>query len=92
MGRAHLPEAEEAMRRALEIRPTYAWSHFMIGLALLQSGNPRAALLEMQQEQQEVARLSGLAMVYHALGRTAARDNALARLIKEQAAAHSCAR
>jgi adenylate cyclase len=86
MARAHLPEAEDAMRRALDIRPTYAWGHFMIGLALLESGDPRAALLEIQQEQQEGAQLSGLSMVYHALGRAAAGDNTLARLIKEQAA------
>jgi TolB-like protein len=85
MGRAHPSEAEGAMRRALDIRPTYAWGHFMIGLALLGSGNPHAALLEMQQEQQEVGQISGLAMVYHALGRTADADATLARMIKEQA-------
>jgi TolB-like protein/thioredoxin-like negative regulator of GroEL len=86
MGRAHLPEAEAAIRRALDIRPTYSWGHFMLGLALLKSGNPHAALLEMQQEQQEVAQLAGLAMAYHALARAADADATLARLIKEQAA------
>jgi adenylate cyclase len=85
MGRGHLSEAEGAMRRALDIRPTYAWGHFMLGLALLERGSPHAALLEMQQEQQEVGKLSGLAMVYHALGRAADADATLARLIKEQA-------
>ena len=82
MGRAHPSEAEDALRRVLDIRPTYAGAHFMMGLALLDSGNPRAALLEMQQEQH----LAGLAMVYHALGKAAARDAALARLIKEEGA------
>jgi tetratricopeptide (TPR) repeat protein len=91
MGRAHLSEAEGAMRRALDIRPTYAWGHFVLGLALLESGNPHAALLEMQQEQQEVAQLHGLAMVYHALGRTADADATLSRMIKEQAADHAFA-
>jgi adenylate cyclase len=86
MGRAHLSEAEAAMRRALDIRPTYAWGHFMLGLALLESGNTQSALLEIQQEQQEIAQLSGLAMVYHALGRAADADTTLARMIKEQAA------
>jgi adenylate cyclase len=85
MGRAHLPEAEAAMRRALDIRPTYSWGHFMLGMIMLERGDPRVALLEMQKEQQEVAQLSGLAMVYHALGRTADADAALTRLIKEQA-------
>lgn len=85
MGRAHLPEAEAAMRRALDIRPTYSWGHFMLGMIMLKRVDPRVALLEMQKEQQEVAQLSGLAMVYHALGRTADADAALTRLIKEQA-------
>lgn len=60
--------------------------HFMLGLVLLERGNPLAALVEMQKEQQEVAQLSGLAMVYHALGRAADADATLGRLIKEQAA------
>jgi len=85
MGRAHLPEGDAAIRRLLDIRPTYAWGHFMLGLVLLKSGNPHAALLEMQQEQQEVAQLAGLAMAYHALGRAADADATLARLVKEQA-------
>jgi TolB-like protein/thioredoxin-like negative regulator of GroEL len=85
MGRAHLSEAEAAIRRALIIRPTYSWGHFMLGLVLLEKGNPEAALLEMQQEQQEVGQLSGLAMVYHALRRKADADATLARMLKEQA-------
>ena len=86
MGRGHLPEAETAIRRELIVRPNYAWGHFMLGVVLLERGNPHAAQLEMQQEQQEVAQLSGLAMVYHAFGRTADADATLARLITEQAA------
>jgi tetratricopeptide (TPR) repeat protein len=86
MGRGHLTEAEAAIRRGLVVRPNYAWGHFMLGVVLLERGNPNAALSEMQQEQQEVAQLSGLAMVYHASGRTADADATLARLIKEQAA------
>ncbi|MHB8476775.1 MAG: TIR domain-containing protein [Steroidobacteraceae bacterium] len=86
MGRAHLSEAEVAIRRALDIRPTYGWGHAMLGIVLLESGNPHAALIEMQQEQQEFGQLPGLAMVYHALGQSADSDAALARMIKEQAA------
>jgi len=86
MGRGHLTEAEAAIRRALVVRPNYAWGHFMLGVVLLEQGKSDAALLEMQQEQQEVAQLSGLAMVYDAFGRTADADATLARLIKEQAA------
>jgi predicted Zn-dependent protease len=85
IGGARLPEAEAGMRRALDIRPTYAWGHFMLGMIMLERGDPRVALLEMQKEQQEVAQLSGLALVYYVLGSTADADAALARLIKEQA-------
>jgi TolB-like protein/tetratricopeptide (TPR) repeat protein len=85
MRRGRLPEAEAAIRRALEIRPTYTWGHYELGLVLLERGDRDAALVEMQQEQQEVGQLSGLPMVYYALGRKAESDDALARLIKEHA-------
>ena len=52
--RGHLPEAEAAMRRALDIRPTYAWGHYILGLVLLARGERAAALLEMQQESTDV--------------------------------------
>jgi cytochrome c-type biogenesis protein CcmH/NrfG len=42
MGRAHMSEAEGAMRRALDMRPTYAWGHLMVGLALLERKNSDA--------------------------------------------------
>jgi TolB-like protein len=81
--RGHLPEAEAAMRRVLDIRPTYSWGHYYLGLILLARGNRDAALLEMQQETIDDPQLGGLAMVYHALGRKADSDAALARMLKE---------
>ena len=48
--RGHLPEAEAAMRRALDIRPTFGYGHYILGLVLLERGDRDAALLEMQQE------------------------------------------
>jgi tetratricopeptide (TPR) repeat protein len=86
MRRGHLPEAEAAMRRALEIRPTFAWAHFFLGLALLARGDREAALVEMRHEMTEVgAQQNGLALVYYALGRKAESDAALADMLKEQA-------
>ena len=84
--RGHLPEAEAAERRVLDIRPTYAWAHYYLGLVLLARGDRDAALLEMQQETSDEAQQGGLAMAYHALGRKADSDAALARMLKEQAA------
>ncbi len=83
--RGRLPEAEAAMRRALDIRSTYAYGHFYLGLLLLARGDREAALLEMQQETTDDGQQAGLAMVYYALGRTAESDAALARLLKEHA-------
>ena len=85
IGRGHLPEAEAAIRRLLDIRPTYAWGHFYLGLILLERGDRKPALLEMQQERTEEEQLEGLAIVNHALGRNADSDAALTKLIKEHA-------
>ena len=85
MGQGHLAEAEAAMRRGLEIHPTYSWGHFYLGLVLLERGDREAALVEMRQETVEQAQLAGLAMAYYALGRNADSDAVLATMLKEQA-------
>jgi tetratricopeptide (TPR) repeat protein len=69
----------------LEIRPTREWAHFYLGVLLLARGDRDSALLEMQQETNDEAQQGGLAMAYHALGRNADSDAALARMLKEQA-------
>ena len=86
MARGHLAEAEAAMRRGLEIRPTYTWGHFILGLVLLARGERDAALLEMQQETSDEARQAGLAMTYYSLGRKTASDASLASILKDQGA------
>jgi TolB-like protein/Flp pilus assembly protein TadD len=85
MRRDHLSEAEAAARRALDIRPTYPWSHWYLGQILLARGDRDAALLAMQQEETEGSRQVGLAIVYYALGRKADSDAALALAIKKYA-------
>ena len=83
--RKHLPEAEAAMRRGLDIRPTFAFGQFTLGLILVARGDFDGALRMMQEEITEDARLDGLAIVYHALGKNAESDAALSQLIKEYA-------
>jgi TolB-like protein/Flp pilus assembly protein TadD len=83
--RGHLPEAQAAVRRALDIRPSYPWVHYYYGLALLSNGESAAALAEIQQEPVEEGKQAGLAMAYHALGRKADSDAMLARMLKEHA-------
>ena len=81
--RGHFPEAEAAERRVMDIRPSFGYGHYNLGLLLLMRGAPDTALLEMQQESIDDAKQKGLAMVYHALGRKAESDAALAGMIQK---------
>ncbi|HEY1726397.1 MAG TPA: protein kinase [Steroidobacteraceae bacterium] len=83
--RDHLPEAEVAMRRSLDIRPNYNTGHYRLGILLLESGDRDGALSQMQQEPLDSAKRRGLAMVYYALGRRAESDAELARMLNERA-------
>jgi TolB-like protein/Flp pilus assembly protein TadD len=83
--RGHLSEAEAAMRRALDIRPNYAYGHYNLGLLSLERGDRGGALREMQQESIDDRRQQGLAVVYYALGRKTEGDAALAGMLKNQA-------
>jgi tetratricopeptide (TPR) repeat protein len=83
--RGNLEEAEAAMRRALNVRPTYAYGHYNLGLIYLERRDREHALREMEQESIDDGKQQGLALVYYALGRKADADAALAILIKEQA-------
>jgi TolB-like protein/DNA-binding winged helix-turn-helix (wHTH) protein/Flp pilus assembly protein TadD len=82
--RGHLPEAEAAMRRVLDIRPAPFEGHHDLGILLLARGERDAALLEMQLEPDDYVRGHGLAIVYSALGRKADSDAALAGMLKLQ--------
>jgi adenylate cyclase len=86
MRRGQLAEAETAMRTSLDIRPTYEWGHWLLGIVLLARGDRDAALLEMERVNAEDGRQSGLAMVYSALGRKTDSDTALVRMVKDEAA------
>ena len=82
--RGHLPEAEAAIRRVLDIRPASSEGHRDLGLLLLARGERDAALVEMQLEPDDYVRGHGLAIVYSALGRKADADAALDGILKDQ--------
>jgi tetratricopeptide (TPR) repeat protein len=65
----------------LRLSPGRIAGQYGLGLALLQKGDAEAALVEVQKEPEELWRLVALSMVYHALGRSAESDAALAALI-----------
>ena len=76
-------DAIRACRASLAISPGRIVAHYIIGLALLAKHEPDAALAEMQQESSDNWKANGLPFVYHALGRKAESDAALATVIEK---------
>jgi len=72
--------AEAAIRKALELDPGGASWQNGIGRALLLQGKTDAALQAIEQETEALWRLSGLPLVFHALGRHRESDGALTAL------------
>jgi TolB-like protein/Flp pilus assembly protein TadD len=83
--RGRLVEAQMAMRRVLDTIPTYTSAHYYLAISLLASGQPDAALAEMQKETDDATRVGGLAIVFYSLGRTKDSDAALAQMQKDYA-------
>ena len=65
----------------LSLAPGRGIAHYQLGNALLLKGDAQGALAEIEQETNEVFKMIGLPMAYHALGRKADSDAALATLI-----------
>lgn len=74
-------EAETAMHTALRLNPEQISGMYWLGRAQLATGQLDAALVTMQQEKTPVYRYTGLALVYHALGRKPESDRALQELL-----------
>src|SRR4029453_7599626 len=65
----------------LSLSPSNGGAHCQLGVALLLKGDAKGALAEIEQETSDVWKMIGLPMAYHALGRKADSDAALAALI-----------
>jgi TolB-like protein/Flp pilus assembly protein TadD/class 3 adenylate cyclase len=74
-------EAIASARMALSLSPSMGSAHSLVADALLLKGDAAGALAEIEKEPNESVRMITLPMVYHALGRKADSDNALAALI-----------
>jgi len=68
-------------RTVLSLAPGRGGAHAELGNALLLKGDAQGALAEIEQETSEMWKMIGLPMAYHALGRKADSDAALAALI-----------
>jgi len=75
--------AERGFHKSLEISPTFDGNHRYLGQILLLRARPKEALKEMEAEG-PLAHDIGLALAYHALGRKADSDAAIARAIGEK--------
>ena len=67
-----------SFRTVLSLAPGRGLAHYGLGVALLLKGDAKGALAEIEQEENEVWRMIGLSMAYHALKRKADSDAALA--------------
>ncbi|MEO6220083.1 MAG: hypothetical protein ABIO81_06625, partial [Ginsengibacter sp.] len=75
---AHRPaEAKASFKKVLELNPQFQRAHFYMGRNYLLEEKTEMALQEMQQENLEVFRNFGLALVYHALGQINEADKAM---------------
>src|SRR5262249_24456514 len=78
MGR--FADAERSLRKALELPPLRVASHMVLAIVLAEQGRGDEALAELNLEPAEWARLTGLAYVHHAGGRTREAREALQQL------------
>jgi TolB-like protein len=76
-------ESLAALGTSLRLAPGRGLTHYTICSVLLQKGDAKAALAEIQLEPSESWRLDGMALAYFALGRKAESDAALAELIRK---------
>ena len=76
-----LDAAIASFRTVLSLAPGRGAARFNLGVALLLKGDAQGALAEIEQETSEIWKMIGLPMAYHALGRKADSDAALAALI-----------
>jgi len=78
-----LDEAIASYRNVLSLSPSFGGAQSQIGLALLLKGDSPGALAAMQKESSEMWRMIDLPMAWHALGKKAESDAALAELIRK---------
>jgi adenylate cyclase len=78
----HLVEAEQSLRRALQIAAEYDSGHYFLGESLMLQGRYDAALAEFRREALDAGQLEGSAMVLFATKRKAESDTQLAEAIR----------
>jgi TolB-like protein/Flp pilus assembly protein TadD len=75
-------EAEQSLRRGLQIAPKWGAGQYFLGEALMLQGHYEQALAEFRKETPDDGQFEGSAMAYFAAGRKAEADTALAEAIR----------
>ncbi|MGH9886229.1 MAG: tetratricopeptide repeat protein, partial [bacterium] len=78
-----LEEAEALLRRLLAMNPSFGGAQRALGKVLLAQGRAPEALSAIEKEASAVWRAASLPLAYHALGRSAEADAALATFIEQ---------
>jgi TolB-like protein/class 3 adenylate cyclase/Tfp pilus assembly protein PilF len=81
---SHANKADEArtyFNKALELNPQFQRAHLYMGRDYLVVGKTDLAVKEMQQENFEIFRTFGLALAYHAAGKTKEADEELKNFV-----------
>jgi TolB-like protein/Tfp pilus assembly protein PilF len=78
----HLAEAEQSLRRSLQIAPAWGAHRYFLGKVLMLQGHLDATLTVFRQETLDDGQLEGSAMVHFAAGRKADSDALLADAIR----------
>jgi len=78
-------QAAVAYRTVLNLSPGRIAAQYGLGISLMLNGDLETALQEMKREELQVLRLTGLALVYHALDQAAESDAALEELADKHA-------
>ena len=74
-------EAHAELQKALDLNPRSTFIHFVLGEVLIAEARPQQALGEIEKEPSKWGKLTGQALVYHALGREQDSTAALTELI-----------
>lgn len=80
---SRLDEAEECYLKVLELSPGHTPAHASLSWVYTMQGRLAEALAEIEKEEVKGYRCCGLAIIYHAAGRTRESDAALAALLQE---------
>jgi adenylate cyclase len=75
-------EAEQSIRRALQIAPAWGAGRYALGVALMLQGRHDEALAEFSKETLQDGKLEGTAMIHYLAGHKAQSDAQLAQAIR----------